>query len=151
MPRAHDVLPGSGKFDAFRLAREHGSLSGNLDVATLPRVADRLVEDAAPVKWRIKGATDPLGRPALTIEVDGVLPLECQRCLEVVHWPVTQHTELLLARDEAEMARLDNDSELEVVLAQGPLDPVALVEDELVLATPFAPRHAECPTPDSAA
>jgi len=35
-----------------------------------------------------------------------------------------------------------------VVLAQGPLDPAALVEDELVLATPFAPRHTECPMPD---
>jgi uncharacterized protein len=63
---------------------------------------------------------------------------------------VSQHTELLLAHDEAEMARLDNDSELEVVLAQGPLDPLTLVEDELVLATPFAPRHAQCPTPDQA-
>ena len=151
MPHAPDVLPGSGKFDAFRLARERGSLSGDVDAVTLPRVADRLVEDAAPVHWRIEGSADPLGRPALTIEVDGLLPLECQRCLEVVHWPVRQRTELLLARDEAEMGRLDNDSELEVVLAQEPLDPVALVEDELVLATPFAPRHAQCPTPDTAA
>jgi len=151
MPRVPDVSAGSGRFDAFRLARERGSLSGELDAATLPRVADRLVEHAAPVQWRIDGSADTLGRPALTVEVDAVLPLECQRCLEVVHWPVSQHTELLLAHDEAEMARLDNDSELEVVLAQGPLDPVALVEDELVLATPFAPRHAECPTPDTAA
>jgi uncharacterized metal-binding protein YceD (DUF177 family) len=51
-------------------------------------------------------------------------------------------------RPIAELARLDGDSELEVVLAQEPLDPMALVEDELVLATPFAPRHTECPTPD---
>ena len=150
MPSAPAPSPGSGKFDAFRLVRERGSLSGDLDAVLLPRVAERLIEDAAPVKWRIEGSADPLGRPALTIEVDGVLPLECQRCLDVVHWPVSQRTELLLAHDEGEMARLDNDSELEVVLADGPLDPVVLVEDELVLATPFAPRHVECPTPDSA-
>ena len=150
MPGAPDVVPARGKFDAFRLAREHEALSGQVDAMTLPRVADRLIEDAAPMQWRIEGAADLLGRPALIIEVDGVLPLECQRCLEVVHWPVSQRTEVLLAHDEAEMGRLDGDSELEVVLAQGPLDPLALVEDELVLATPFAPRHTECPTPDSA-
>jgi len=143
-----DVSPGTGKFDAFRLVRDRGVLAGRLDAVSLPRVAELLIEDTAPVAWRIEGTTDALGRPAIAIALDGVLPLECQRCLEVVHWPVSQRTELLLAQDDAELARLDGESELEVVLAQGPLDPLALVEDELVLATPFAPRHTECPTPD---
>ena len=143
-----EVAAGTGRFDAFRLVRERGSIAGQVDAATLPRVADRLIEDSAPVSWRIEGITDALGRPALGITLDGTLPLECQRCLDVVHWPVAQGTELLLAHDDAELARLDGDSELEVVLAQERLDPVALVEDELVLATPFAPRHVECPTPD---
>ena len=145
-----EVSPGTGTFDAFRLARDRGVLSGTVDAVTLPRMADRIIEDAAHVAWRIEGTSDALGRPAIAVVLDGVLPLECQRCLEVVHWPVSQRTELLLAHTDAEMARLDNDSELEVVLAQGPLDPVALVEDELVLATPFAPRHTQCPTPDQA-
>ena len=141
--------PGSGKFDAFRLSRERGVVEGELDAVALPRVADRLVEGEAPVRWRIAGTTDPLGRPALAMEIEGVLPLECQRCLGVYHWPVAQRTELLLAHSDAEMARLDNDSELEVVLANAPLDPVELVEDELVLTTPFAPRHpdGECIVP----
>jgi len=30
-----------------------------------------------------------------------------------------------------------------VVLAKSPLDPVTLVEDELTLTLPFAPRHAD--------
>jgi uncharacterized protein len=139
---------GTDSFDAFRLVREQGVISGRLDAVTLPRVADELIEDSAPVEWRIEGTADAAGRPALAVQLDGVLPLECQRCLEVVHWPVSQRTELLLAHNDAEMARLDADSELEVVLATGPLDPVVLIEDELVLAIPFAPRHAECPTPD---
>jgi uncharacterized protein len=50
---------------------------------------------------------------------------------------------VLLARDERELAALDAGSESEVVLAEGSLDPLTLVEDELVLALPFAPRHAE--------
>jgi uncharacterized protein len=147
MPPVPDALPGSGRFDAFRLAREHAALDGNLDAVVLPRVADLLVDGPAPLRWRIEGTADAAGRPALAVDLAGELPLECQRCLGTYRWPVSQRTVLLLAHTEAELAALDGASELEVVLARGPLDPVELVEDELVLAIPFAPRHPECPAP----
>jgi uncharacterized protein len=149
MQRDPAVLPGSGRFDAFRLVLERGSLEGSLDAAALPRIAERLVNEPAPVRWRIRGTVDAVGRPALDLDVEGELPLTCQRCLGVYRWPVDQHTEVLLGHSADEVARLDNDSELEVVLASGPVDPVELVEDELVLAVPFAPRHpdGECVAP----
>jgi uncharacterized protein len=143
MQRDSAVLPGSGRVDAFRLVREQGSVEGSLDAVTLPRIADRLVNEPAPIRWRIRGTTDAMGRPALDLDIEGELPLTCQRCLGVYRWPVEQHTEVLLGRSADEVARLDNDSELEVVLASGPVDPVELVEDELVLAVPFAPRHPQ--------
>ena len=63
-----------------------------------------------------------------------------------------QTTTLLLARDNAELVQLDQSSEHEVVLADAPLDPVALVEDELLLSLPFAPRHEdECASERAAA
>lgn len=142
------ALPGSGRFDAFRLVRDRGTLQGDLDALALPRIADRLVE-RAPIRWRIRGTVDAAGRPALALDIEGELPLTCQRCLGVYRWPVDQHTEVLLGRSADEVARLDNQSALEVVLASGPVDPVELVEDELVLAAPFAPRHPqdECAPP----
>lgn len=143
MQRRSVTAPGSGKFDAFRLAAERGTVEGDVDAVALPRIAERLAEDRAPVHWRIEGSADALGRPALDMWLDGRLPLECQRCLGVYHWPAQQRTQVLLARSEAEMTALDNDSELEVVLASAPVDPVELVEDELVLAMPFAPRHPD--------
>ena len=70
----------------------------------------------------------------------------CQRCLGRLDWPVDQATEVLLAGDERELAALDDASEGEVILADGPLDPAELVEDELVLTLPFAPLHeGPCP------
>ena len=71
------------------------------------------------------------------------MPLTCQRCLGDFEWPVGQRTDVLLARDDRELAALDGDSDAEVVLAGKPVEPLALVEDELVLALPFAPRHPE--------
>ena len=143
MQRESAAAPGSGKFDAFRLVRERAAIEGTLDAAVLPRVADQLVDDGAPLRWRIEGTTDAMGRPALAIDLAGELPLECQRCLGVFRWAVAQRTAVLLARDDRELAALDGDSDAEVVLAGKPVEPLALVEDELVLALPFAPRHPE--------
>jgi uncharacterized protein len=135
-----------GRFDALELARKGGNIAGELDSATLPRLADRLVPDQASrsrISWRIEGGHDALGRPALTLTLDGTVFLVCQRCLNPFAVPVVQETMLLLAADEAELALLD-DAEAEVVLANAPVDPVALVEDELLLSLPFSPRHEEC-------
>ena len=97
------------------------------------------------IDWSIRGAADEQGRPAITVSIEGTVPLECQRCLGLLDQPVQQSTTLLLARDEADLVQLDEISEHEVVLANAPLDPVALVEDELLLTLPFAPRHeASC-------
>lgn len=149
MQRDSAVLPGSGRFDALRLARERGTLSGSLDAVALPRVADRLADEPAPIRWRIRGTADAMGRPALDLDIEGELPLTCQRCLGVYRWAIEQHGEVLLGRSAEEVARLDNESHLEVVLAGGPVDPLELVEDELVLTVPFAPRHphGECTPP----
>jgi len=140
-----------GTFDAFDLCARQGTLEGMMDVASLSRLADRLSAEASgggagTVAWRIAGGTDTSGRAALQVELDGGVPLECQRCLESFTWPVAQRTLLLLARDERELAQLDEDDEHEVVLAAAPLDVRALVEDELLLTLPFAPRCArpEC-------
>jgi uncharacterized protein len=135
------------RFDAFRLGQRGEVLAGELDVAALARVADQLgsADRPARVAWTIEGGQDGLGRPMLTLTVQGSLPLVCQRCLQPCDVAVDQRSELLLARDEAELKRLDADQR-EVVLASAPLDARTLVEDELLLSLPFAPRHpeAEC-------
>jgi uncharacterized protein len=137
-----------GRFDAFRLAAHGEIFAGELEVADLARVADRLASKDPPAKvaWSIQGGRDDLGRPMITLTVRGNLPLVCQRCLLACEVRVDQRSELLLAHDDAELRRLDAD-EREVVLASEPIDARTLVEDELLLSLPFAPMHAkaECP------
>jgi uncharacterized protein len=132
------------RFDALKLSASGESLAGEVDAAELPRVADRLAPDAGPARlaWRLVGGQDAQRRPELTLTLVGSVPLVCQRCLHPFAAVVDQSTELLLARSEAELARLDV-AEIEVVLATELLDPLTLVEDELVLSLPFAPRHAD--------
>lgn len=138
----------AGRFDAFGLAARGESLGGELDVARRARIADHLPAQSAavPIAWKIAGGHDGVARPMLTVTIEGSLPLVCQRCLQTFDLPVAQQTELLLARTEAQLELLD-DGEAEVVLAAAPLDAMTLVEDEILLSLPFAPRHAEeqCP------
>ena len=114
----------------------------------LPRLVDRLAPAAwgrSSIAWRLRGGHDALGRPALTLSLDGEVFVACQRCLAALAVRVAQETMLLLARDEAELALLDNE-EPEVVLADSPVDALTLVEDELLLSLPYSPRHEECTT-----
>src|ERR1700730_4215699 len=131
-------------FDALKLSASGESLTGEVDAAELPRVADRLATDAGAAKlaWRLVGCRDGQGRPALTVTVAVSVPLVCQRCLQPFVAIVDQNTELLLARSEAELTRLDAE-EIEVVLATQRLDALTLVEDELLLSLPFSPRHPD--------
>jgi len=138
----------AGRFDAFDLAARGERLEGEVDLMRRARVADRLapMTVATPIAWNIAGGHDASGRPTLSVGIEGSLPLVCQRCLQPFDFPVAQQTELLLAREEAELEALDA-GEAEVVLAAAPLDVLTLIEDEILLSLPFAPSHAEgqCP------
>lgn len=150
--------PQGHRFDAFRLAASHGELKGSIEPGALERLEDQIADAMANgiahskgrIAWSIRGAADEQGRPAITVSLEGTVPLECQRCLGLLDQPVQQSTTLLLARNEAELLQLDEISEHEVVLANAPLDPVTLVEDELLLTLPFAPRHEASCEPASA-
>jgi len=137
------VAPSVSRFDAFRVARVRESLSGTVDAAMLPRLADRVTDAQAPIAWRIEGTADTMGRPALTVDLAGVVTLECQRCLGPLEWTIDQRTELVLARDDVEAERLDADSDSEVLIAATPVDTETLIEDELVLALPYVARHPD--------
>ena len=138
----------TARFDALKLADAGATLEGEVDPGQLPRLTDRVVPvaNAPRIAWRIVGGHDDLGHPLLKLSLDGKAFMTCQRCLLSFAVPVAQETVLLLARDERELVRLDAE-EPEVVLADKPLEPSALIEDELLLSLPFAPRHAaaECP------
>jgi uncharacterized protein len=132
------------RFDALKLSASGESLVGEVDAANLPRVVDRLAANAgsARVAWKLVGGHDVQRRPSLTLTLTGSVPLVCQRCLRPFEAIVEQSTELLLARTQSELARLDAE-EIEVVLAMERLDALTLVEDELLLSLPFSPRHED--------
>lgn len=137
----------AGTFDAHRLARDKGVLEGTLDIAASERLSDRVAPGEGAVSWRIEGTADVAGRPAIAIAIEGQVPVTCQRCLADFALPVAHRTIAVLAKSEADADALDATSDDEVLVADRPLDPAELIEDELLLTLPYAPTHegGACP------
>ncbi|MDR2113172.1 MAG: DUF177 domain-containing protein [Candidatus Accumulibacter sp.] len=138
--------------DSLVFAREGGSLQGRLPVAGLTRVLDMLTEAAGDLAYRLSGRLGPLGRPQLVLEVDGVLSVCCQRCLEGIGYPVRIRSLLELVEDEEALTReeMEDDSK-DFLPARKELDVLALIEDEIILDLPVAPRHENCVLPNAGA
>jgi uncharacterized protein len=134
--------------DPFRFATEGRHLEGELAVADLLRLADVLADSHGRLVYRIEGATDENRRPLLVLKAQGSLNLRCQRCLGGLAWPLAIETTLQPVR-AGEMIPDEEleDDEIDAIEVEGELDVVALVEDEVLLALPIAPRHEECEPP----
>mgnify|MGYP001794945366 CR=1 FL=1 len=74
--------------------------------------------------------------------VAGNVNLICQRCLGKLVYPLSVQTNLLLLTDNAGAAT-DEIDDLDGVPATAQTDVWSLVEDEVLLAIPLAPRHTE--------
>jgi uncharacterized protein len=136
--------------DARRFSREHRVLEGVLPVSGFARMTDVLAGDAGEAAWRLVGETGGRGELLLRIEVTAVLPLRCQRCLEAVQESVDIDRRLALVDEDAAVTQAElEDDRVDVLPVAKMLDVAALVEDELLLALPIAPRHADCALPTS--
>lgn len=142
------------RLDAQAFARSGGELAGRWAQSAMPRLAEgllQLADEPAAVEWTARGEQRPVrgGAPQIRLHLSArtVVSLECQRCLMPMQQPLEVDREFLFARDEAEAARLDEESEEDVLVLARVLDLAELVEDELILALPIVPRHGTCPQP----
>jgi DUF177 domain-containing protein len=131
--------------DGFEFATAGATQEGTLPLSSFPRLQDVLVSNAGDVRYAVQGVRDAHGRPSLEIRVRAMLQLRCQRCLAPLAYEVSAESLLVLAGSQAEI-----DAEpLEVdapdrVVAEKEMNVRTLVEDELILALPYAPRHEGC-------
>ena len=128
--------------DSLDFARQGGELRGELPVAELPRLQDMLADPQGKVSFEVYGLLDKSGKPALQVKLDGQCVLRCQRCLEGYTHPLHLSSRLYLVREERpldESALVDEGPDS--IVADAHLDVLALLEDEILLSLPFAPKH----------
>ncbi|MEO8137258.1 MAG: DUF177 domain-containing protein [Betaproteobacteria bacterium] len=135
----------SSRIDGFLFAESAGVLRGIIPVADFPRLQDMLSSPGGGIAYEVIGIPKEAGRPALHVSLSGPLKLTCQRCLGVLEFALQVDEVLVLARTEAEIEAQPVDPESpDRILGGKEMAVGAMLEDEILLAVPFAPHHQEC-------
>lgn len=109
------------------------------------RVGSMLTETGGLCKVRLSGFVDERQRPSLDLTVETQLAVECQRCLKTMHYPLHSRSIIVLCKDEVSLnAVMEEDNDLDAILIESQIDIVQLVEDEIIMGLPFAPKHEHC-------
>lgn len=136
-------------WDLARLGRE---LRGEAPLVVFSRLLDGLPQqfEHTQASWSLVGDTDALGRRFVTLRAQAVVTLECQRCLGMFDLPLSVENRLELveteAQIEAEEKGEDDPDTPDQLLGSSHFDVLSLVEDELILALPYVPKHEVCPS-----
>jgi len=131
--------------DGLEFAKAASKLQGAWPIAGFVRLLDALRTKEGTLSYELRGEPEMQGRPALRLKVDGVLPLVCQRCLGPLEYPLHIEVLLLLAATQAEVDAAPLEAEgPESIVAAREMAVRTLVEDEVLLAIPIAPRHPAC-------
>jgi len=128
--------------DFRKLVAAGARIRGSIALDELSRIRAELVEPGGEAKVALEFRVDDEGHRVVEGRVDTELVLQCQRCLGPMHFPVAADVRIALVWSEDEIVALPQRVD-GVVVGEGPSDLYELVEEELLLAIPFAPRHPE--------
>jgi uncharacterized protein len=138
-------MPHQPLIDGFEFATAGARQQGRWPVRELPRLRDMLASDAGEITYALEGTRDERGRPGLRLSLQGALQLRCQRCLEAMPFAVQVDEVLVLAATQAEIDAEPPDAHApDRVLAGKEMPLRDLIEDQLILELPYAPRHEGC-------
>jgi uncharacterized protein len=134
--------------DAWRMVTARRSFEGTLPVAAMSRLCEMLASNEGTVRFELDFGRDELDMSYVDVRAEASLSLICQRSLEPFMLPVAVHARLGLIRLESEEAGLPPDCEPLLVPENGRLNPVDVIEDELMLELPLIPINPDSSIPD---
>lgn len=130
------------RLDPWRLADRRAVLDGSLDIRDLPRLRDLVLRVAGDVIYKIWFERDEQDRILVRGTLVANLVLECQRCLEPLSFPVAAEFALVAVKGLDEVRLLPEQYE-PLMVEEGMFRPLELIEEELLLALPQIPKHAD--------
>jgi uncharacterized protein len=131
------------RVDPVRLAQKGVVLRGQLPFSACGRLLEFALNPDGRIDLELAfelegGVTRVRGR------VEATVRLQCQRCLEPVDLDVRCPVSLGVVASLAEADRLPEGCEPLLREGEGPIAVADLVEDEIILALPYIPRHPVC-------
>jgi uncharacterized protein len=133
--------PWSKPLDIDRLADGEADIDFAVPLAELPRLRSQLTSVEGMVRGRVH-FTRESGFVVADLTLSGAATLACQRCLQPMTEPVQSAVSVALITAEADASRVPEHLE-PVLAAGGRITAGELVEEELLLALPIVPLHAQ--------
>jgi uncharacterized protein len=137
--------------NSLEFARKSHAIHDTIAATQLTRLKERLASDAGSLDWSLVGEVLLGGGLALNFELKGMLTVPCQRCLESIELDLNVKSKFILVKDESEIPLEDEEiDDNDYLVASAEFDVMQLVEDEILLAIPYATMHdiKDCPAKD---
>ncbi|MFC4727056.1 YceD family protein [Coralloluteibacterium thermophilus] len=125
--------------DVWRMVAARRSFEGRLPLSAFGRLGESLTDAEGEVRYTLDFDRDALKIATLDLHIEADLPLECQRTLQRFLHPVRIDQRLGLIASESQEASLPGEYEPVLVGEDGAVNPLDLIEDELILAIPVVP------------
>jgi uncharacterized protein len=113
----------------------------SIPIAELPRVSHELIARDGEAAGKVRFSRQ-MGHAVADLDVSAQPEVVCQRCMQPMRWPVHVKSRIALVSDYSAADRVPDG--LEVFLVEADSVSVRdLVDEEIMLALPHVPRHAE--------
>lgn len=134
--------------DTAEFTRLGTELSGRTSLEAFSRFGEGLPQQPDGwVTWSLQGARDSGGQSFLLVTLKAQPVLQCQRCLEPFTFDVNVSNRVQVVTRESDLDDDEGDDDApERVLGGRRFDVLSFIEDELILAVPYVPRHEICPS-----
>lgn len=128
--------------NSLEFARKALDIHDTIAVSRFSRLADFLGATTGSLDYQLIGYVDGNQKPGLKLHIKGKLHLVCQRCLEPMDWDLDTHSSFIVVPDEASVPDAEDEAEeIDCLVAETHMPVIDLIEDEILLSLPLAPKH----------
>ena len=135
-----------------RLTEREKVYKGVAGLGELPGLEDSVANDDMELSYTVTARLDEHRRKVVSCIIEGFVFLTCQTTLEAFRHKISVRDQLVLVDSEDQLPPIEEESDAEdYMVADGPIDVLDLVEEEVLLALPMVPRRPGLPEADKPA
>ena len=128
--------------NSLEFARKSLEIRDIIAHSDLLRAKDLVTPETGILNWRLSGEISADKKARLHLSLTGNVAVPCQRCLEPMMIALSISSEFILVKDESEIPPEEDDvKDHDYLVAEAEMDVLQLVEDEILLTLPYAPKH----------
>ena len=132
--------------DYIRYTDARKTIKGELPITDCARLVDLLSPDTSlhhNIHLEFEFGVDNLANRFIKGRVTASVLLTCQRCMQVMEYPVDLHLALAFIKNKADEQAISGLYDSFYIEKNEPIDFVALVEDEIILSLPLIAKHKD--------